>query len=77
MYNIRVKYNGQDYDVFVFRNSWDKDGWDSITKIPRGISPEEFEAFQQYLEQEGFIEEAIKSGQLNTSLEISIHSSIG
>jgi hypothetical protein len=49
--------------MVVFPSIWGGDGaWDSNARFEKGDipDPDEFEAFQKYLEDEGFIEEAQK-----------------
>lgn len=61
-YKIKIEYCGREYDIIVFPCQYDEGFWDSVARFGKGNTPppEEYAAFEKYLEDEGFIEEAMQ-----------------
>ena len=62
---IAIEYCGREYRVQVYPSTYgdgDDSLWDAIASFPKGDAPdpEEYEAFEKYLEDEGFIEQLMK-----------------
>lgn len=74
MNKITIEYRGRNYFVTICSNPWDKKDWDCIVSFPKeeGVpDPDEFLAFLDYLENEGFAEKALKTLESSGSIRIS------
>ena len=62
---IAIKYNGREYRIEIYPSLYgdgEQDSWDATASFPKGDAPDpdEYEAFEKYLEDEGFIEQLMK-----------------
>lgn len=63
-YKLNIRFNNKKYEILIFINDNTKDDdeyhYDMDIKVDERISGNEFQKLKKYIENEGYIDEAIK-----------------